>query len=584
MSDVPQKGKMKLYSRMAPPLTAGSYELDIAQMVDTDPTLPETRHFEITGPRFRLAAKDLHSVFPPANAQGAFDLRLPIAVFGRRTLPWERNPEGGLETSETPWLALLVFEEGEVSILRNIPVSQAVQDPRSELTFVASSAADAAAQPVCDAVEIPGELLDKVLPTREELEFLVHVRQVNTEDKELAGQDLDGWFSVAFANRLPTPGLKHVACLVSLEGRLHLLPEDPPVLKEPKGPGPLFPYDRVADRIAPHQSVTIASGLTTHPGGSVETPKADEDGNPWLINQQNQLAFQLDVGAKSGAGTGFGDLARTFPAVPARFILLSHWTFVCQDEGGDFEALMQDLDVGMLGQNHASITDTGHLPMASQTREGEETTVWYRGPLVPAEVDRQNDGPYHSADQARRLTPETGMEDLSYAAAFELGRLLAISDARFAVELLRWRRGGHRRHHRVKLHEILRLVAPFWPLDKLHEKLTAVVGLEELINIHDPLLADQIAPRIDPTGLTQLQGKLAAFDVSKVASAWNISEDVAESFFKPSLLGNLSQAGSTPALESDLDAIANDLEEHVGHLKNTRASMFENFITQLSRG
>jgi hypothetical protein len=47
--------------------------------------------------------------------------------------------------------------------------------------------------------------------------------------------------------------------------------------------------------------------------------------------------------------------------------------------------------------------------------------------------------PYHVADQARRMGPE-GREDLSLASAFEVGRLLAMSDPQFLAALRRWAR------------------------------------------------------------------------------------------------------------------------------------------------
>ena len=73
----------------------------------------------------------------------------------------------------------------------------------------------------------------------------------------------------------------------------------------------------------------------------------------------------------------------------------------------------------------------------------------YRGPLLPFQLTRDPLGPYHSADQCRRVTPETGAEDVSYACAFEVGRLLAAADARLAQELMRWRRGAYKQSARA---------------------------------------------------------------------------------------------------------------------------------------
>src|SRR5207244_2349435 len=100
--------------------------------------------------------------------------------------------------------------------------------------------------------------------------------------------------------------------------------------------------------------------------------------------------------------------------------------------------------------------DTGHLPLELHDRAGSVEQVWYRGPMVSRPLTRDPLGPYHSADQARRVSPETGAEDVSYAAAFEVGRLLAAADARLAQELMRWRRGAY---HQAARSDTIGLIA-----------------------------------------------------------------------------------------------------------------------------
>ena len=138
--------------------------------------------------------------------------------------------------------------------------------------------------------------------------------------------------------------------------------------------------------------------------------------------------------------------------------MLAHWQFTC-DEGGDFQSLMTHLDVGLLGTVAAApeqpppdapparpieMTPTGHTSLAHLTRGGERAVAWYRGAFTPREVRRRerDEPPYQAADQARRIA-EDRREDLSEAAAFEIGRLLALADPRFVAELQAWRRSGY---------------------------------------------------------------------------------------------------------------------------------------------
>ena len=144
----------------------------------------------------------------------------------------------------------------------------------------------------------------------------------------------------------------------------------------------------------------------------------------------------------------------------ARLVLLHSWTFTCEGDG-TFRQLMQQLDVGMVGDvdpaSRLAVTDTGHIKIDVVDRLGAPEQSWYRGPLAPQPLTRDPLGPYHSADQARRVVADTGAENISYAAAFETGRLLAAADARLAQELMRWRRGAYRSSARQTSVDLLRV-------------------------------------------------------------------------------------------------------------------------------
>ena len=65
---------------------------------------------------------------------------------------------------------------------------------------------------------------------------------------------------------------------------------------------------------------------------------------------------------------------------------------------------------------------------------------WYRGPLVPLYLARLTSYTFRPvADAAVRYDPLQGMMDVTYAGAFQLGRLLALQDRQFAVSLYAYR-------------------------------------------------------------------------------------------------------------------------------------------------
>jgi hypothetical protein len=75
-------------------------------------------------------------------------------------------------------------------------------------------------------------------------------------------------------------------------------------------------------------------------------------------------------------------------------------------------------------------------------RQGEKTVSWYRGPLVPLNHDKpkQIQDPVSCADELLRYDPNTGLFDVTYAAAWQLGRLLALQNQSFALALQRARK------------------------------------------------------------------------------------------------------------------------------------------------
>ena len=91
--------------------------------------------------------------------------------------------------------------------------------------------------------------------------------------------------------------------------------------------------------------------------------------------------------------------------------------------------------------NHARAAfERGYTALDHHIRNGEDTVSWYRGPMVPLWYHKLETYPFlPSADAALRYNYETGLLDASYAAAWQLGRLLALQNSHFARSLYRYR-------------------------------------------------------------------------------------------------------------------------------------------------
>ena len=127
---------------------------------------------------------------------------------------------GGLDKSDYPWVALLVFREDELEWTDGNGKTH-LNIFKGENAILSSSVSPSLPGTPPTNVNIVRPHIDtlkSIMPKLDELRLLCHARQVNPRDKELCGNDDDGWFSVVMSNRVLLPNKKYHACLVSLEG------------------------------------------------------------------------------------------------------------------------------------------------------------------------------------------------------------------------------------------------------------------------------------------------------------------------------------------------------------------------------
>jgi hypothetical protein len=482
---------MVLFDAAIPPLTAAAYRMTARAEVTVDGAqhnIEDRQELIIEAPRFAFGPEDVAGVSPPPGAEGPFENVLPQVLLRRRTLPWERHldpanlipqparpPGSPPDPGRPPWMALLVFREDECEVLRDVPLAEVV--PPGVMNRLG-----AAADTRCDAVRVDRTLLQKVLPSKDELTLLAHVRWVNVDDRELGPTDSDGFFAVVASNRLPDPGATSWACLVSLEERADIVPANPPPL---------------------------LSGDGTFSGQVLDAVFT-------AGNKRIPTTFDHDLATVIGT---------PLPSTVG-LVLLHSWRFTCEGTTS-FRQLAQALDVGLLGTVDGEtprVTDTGHLPISLRDRVGVAEPVLYRGPLVPYPLTRDPLGPYQSADQARRVSPETGVEDISYAAAFEVGRLLAVSDGRFRDAASRWRRVAYqeaaRQQEQARLVEAAAIPAALLP--SLPVATAQVVGASLLARVAEtPTLR-----RADARELSAIRSA-PGLEASALAATWNIEKEQA---------------------------------------------------------
>ncbi len=567
----PKIGEMILYDDIQPPLLAGEYRMSVSTDVSVPgigtPLPGQDFFFDVEGPRFALAPSEVAAVFPPPGGHGPFDSALPHVALGRRTLPWER-PLGDAYTvtgdqTPYPFLALVLFEDSECTLLRNQDLTDVV--PPAVYQRLGRPAGVR-----CDAVQADQQLLTDILPMPDELRLLTHVRQVNVDDRDLSAGDSDGYFAVVMGNRIPRPGGSYVACLVSVEERTDLLPTTDLVagggwqIWENAEIAPISePSELSGGSLGTQVTAAQADELRILPSGSARSAAlaavqgsstaAVTAGQAALGASQPAAVTAIQVaGASQRLGTGAVVLNP-----PARLVLLHSWTFTCEGDG-TFRQLMQGLDVGMMGDTdpaaRLTVADTGHILVSVTDRLGAPEQSWYRGPLVSQPLTRDPLGPYHSADQARRVVAETGAENISYAAAFETGRLLAAADARLAQELMRWRRTAFRASARDTSITLLRLSMR---LTEITDPLDPV-ALRYTMDVLEKITAGA-SPPADPLGIRAALST-PLLDLGLVAKAFGLgSPDEARVLLgaDPGLTGPVTVPAAAAALTT-LQAVLAD--------------------------
>jgi hypothetical protein len=483
------EGQFQLYSYIDPPLEAGTYRFRADQLLEaTGPTGPRgpadlpvqqlDTFVRIRSPRYQLPPNEVLSTFPPANSEGSYGSRLAQIVIRRRTLPWERDLAG--QPSTTPWLALVLVAEGEGAELRlNQPIADCVT-PGTTLAGVADAE-------LGNYLSVRKSLVDKVFPTRKDVPLLVHAREVDIHDTELMMGDDDGFLAVVVSNRLPVPGrdadgnevaVKYLACLINLEGQFDLLrPEAPP----PRKFTLLDRFERVlvdaaswdhvasgrgAEAIRPAVGVMrdeAPAAVRTYTGLPPPGAQARPASAEWSLD--DAMKVESNVYADMARGfTGFAGGVTQLLDPEYRFPVLLHWSFTSV---GDvtFQLLMQNVDSALLGgladperpklpdapppsvggRPPIEVVETGHVGLPHRTRRGDQVRTWFRGPFVAHPTQDPPEGRLalaHASDQLRIVVPD-GREDLSLAAAFEIGRLLALSRPAIVASLLRWRQVGY---------------------------------------------------------------------------------------------------------------------------------------------
>jgi hypothetical protein len=381
------KGSITFISFDKPSITDGVHELSVSQSFSVgngEIKAAETeKKLKIAafGPRFSLDPQLVTGKFPPDKSTGDYRTVLPHIIFKRSILPWERKISKDSAYADAPWLALLLFTKNDSYCSQTITLETLCNPPQHK-NWQFPTVTLELGQHTTDSllvIDVPGKLLQKVLPTKEALPYLTHVRQ--SADQADAPQ-----YPIIISGRLPQAGNETTVHLVSLENRADLF-----------------------DNIDAHQTYRLVS-LTSWSFASTKNTATFKD----LLLAANQNDKDKDATATS----------KNVLRMPT-----------LDSAGNTHSAIINGKINGFYQQ--------GLVPLPHQTRQGNQLVSWYRGPLLPGSGTETVDFAklnVTAADELVRYDSNFGMFDLSYAAAWELGRLLMLRRRRVSVAFFNWKR------------------------------------------------------------------------------------------------------------------------------------------------
>ena len=137
------------------------------------------------------------------------------------------------------------------------------------------------------------------------------------------------------------------------------------------------------------------------------------------------------------------------PTGQQSFISLYNWQINCvQSEKESFDGSFGDLSADLLQLPSNTSDDKyneyyrkGFVPLPHFMRRGSQTVSWYRSPLVPQTKSKgMTFRNANHSDGLLRYDSNSKMLDTTYAAAWELGRMLTLKEKDIAQEIYIWKR------------------------------------------------------------------------------------------------------------------------------------------------
>ncbi|NQZ13066.1 MAG: hypothetical protein HRT35_38460, partial [Algicola sp.] len=415
--------------------------------------------------RVSIGPDIIYGQYPPPGQSGNYADTLPHISLKKGALPWARSAYP--QETEEPWLFLLVLNEADIEAqrakkLQTLPLdslSDGAYFPPAQLQNLKDDTTLGEQVKNIKTVDVKNSLLKKILANNKaQTKQLAHVRRrwqpesvlVKAPEAALLTK-FDSNDITALVQSKDLPDSTH-AISVLTKGKSWLVTDQlcGEYLVEVDENNALCRFSlkrelavMLANRlgyVAPEQKVKGTRNFVC------------------LVSLEHYFDERFD---DETALSALGDDQYV------RLIVLHDWWFNCTAATMNFAEKSGAINADSLRLPQQSITaasgfenrlQAGLTGLPHQTRLGDSTASWYRGPFAPCTVGDASqvllsdvqlgkvDQTYSATDADKLLCyfAKDGMFDISYAAAYELGRFLSMNHVDYIKNLAAYKRGRAR--------------------------------------------------------------------------------------------------------------------------------------------
>ncbi|KAF4497946.1 hypothetical protein FAGAP_5893 [Fusarium agapanthi] len=401
-------GEVQFLSSYKPSLLPGDYRVDINQTVlspseKESRTLKTEKKFTVVGPsRYHLPAGSIQVVYP-AEGDSVPSKTLPHVTLSDAHLPWELNPDKGnvianehVNGSLIPWIGLLVFTDDE---LKTLPPISPQPEVSSTLSVRLGKAQLKVLKPSSTQVPLTNDELDDSAEEKMDVIF------INSDA-------FRAYFSAQMDdNKSETePAIARYSYLSHIRRSRSTKAQDPTT-----------------------STFSIALG---HRSGPLEFQSTK------TVTAYAHLVSLMGVSDLKFPERGSPDLTA--------LVSLYSWTFswIAGDDAG-VEKAIKDLSDNVRPLKRVfeqPVADdwlkrrleAGYTLVKHRLQTGEQTFSLFRGPFIPQQPSGSELGNAEASGHGSGLQiidRSTGIIDITYSAAWSLGRSLAIENSSFTTAL-----------------------------------------------------------------------------------------------------------------------------------------------------